>query len=149
MQAELVAAVSGRAPAPAGFDAGSIRAAAASLAAKRRRSVARAWPVLPEVLGDGFAERFDAFASQSPLPRIGGPLADGRAFLRWLAVTGEAPEAFVLPALAVDLRYVQTADGLRPRRGPMLKAAVIHEPRRLVMAIRLPGLREWWLSLRF
>src|SRR5262249_21392119 len=98
LQGELVEALVGDGPAPAGFDAGRLRAAAASLAVKRRRAAARAWRGLAAALGGPFAERFDAFAATTPLPRDGGPLADGRVFLRWLGKT-ELPEEVRLQAL--------------------------------------------------
>jgi hypothetical protein len=147
MQAELVSALSGRAASPAGFDADRVQAMAAALASKRRHAAARAWPGLAEALGQRFVERFDEFAVTTPMPQTGGPLADGRAFLRWLAATGDAPEACRLQALAVDLRYVATTAGLVARRGPMLKIVRLRQPQRLVMATRLLGLREFWLSI--
>jgi hypothetical protein len=140
-QAALVAALTAGAAPPAGFDTRRLRAAAASLAVKRRRAVARAWPGLAGVLD----ERFTAFTASTPLPRDGGPLADGRAFVRWLG--GAAPAACRLQALAVDLRYARTAGGLVARRGPVLKVVVLPEPRRLVLALRLPGLGERWLTI--
>jgi hypothetical protein len=143
LQAELVAALAGHAAPPTGFDAERIRAAAAALATKRRRAMARAWPGLTAAI----AEHFDSYAAATPLPRLGGPLADGRAFLRWLAARAEYPHQTRLQALAVDLRYATTADGLVPRRGPMLKAAWLRSTRRLVMALRLPWLGEWWVSV--
>lgn len=147
MQAELVSALSGRAAPPAGFDADRVQATAAALASKRRHAVARAWPGLAEALGQQFVERFDGFAATTPMPHMGGPLADGRMFLRWLAVRGDTPEACRLQAFAVDLRCLATTAGLVPRRGPMLKIVRLRQPRRLVMAMRLPGLREFWLSV--
>jgi hypothetical protein len=148
MQAELVSALAGRAAPPPGFDVDRVRATAAALVTKRQCGVARTWPGLAEALGDRWVERFDAFAAMSPAPHIGGPLADGRAFLRWLAATGDAPEACRLQMLAVDLRFVTTTTGLMPRRGPALKIVQLHQPRRLVMAMRLPWRYEIWLSCR-
>jgi hypothetical protein len=147
MQAELVSALAGHAAPPAGFDADRVQATAAALVSKRRHAVARSWPRLAEEIGQGFAVRFDAFAATSPMPKMGGPLADGRAFLRWLAATGNAPEACRLQALAVDLRYVATTAGLVPRRGPMLKIIRLRQSRRLLFAIRVPWLREFCLTI--
>jgi hypothetical protein len=147
MQAELVFALAGRAAPPPGFDADRVRAVSMALAAKRRGAVARAWPGLPQALGSQFADRFDLFATRTPLPVNGGPRADGRAFLRWLAARGEMPEACRLQALTVDLRYVATAEGLMRRRGPVLRIARLREPRRLVLAMRLLWLGEWWLNI--
>jgi hypothetical protein len=146
-QAELVCALAGKGGAPSGFDAARLHAASVALARKRRSVVARAWPALPAALGEHYAERFDAYAQTTPLPRVGGPLADGRAFLRWLAAAGVDVAAFSLPALAVDLRYRTIEDGLVPRRGPALKATIVRAPRRLVIALRLPWLGDTWLSI--
>jgi hypothetical protein len=147
MQAALVSALTGRGAPPAGFDAGRLRAAKSALTAKRLEAVARAWPGVAEALGDCFEEHFHTFTMTTPLPRIGGPLADGRAFLHWLAAANSLPEAGRLQALVVDLRYTTTAGGLRPRRWPSLKAALLHGPRRLVVGLRLPWLGERWLTL--
>jgi hypothetical protein len=147
MQAELVSALAGRGAPPPGFDAKRLRAVAASLAAKRLQAVARAWPALAEALGGDLAEHFGTFVATVPLPRRGGPLADGRAFVRWLAAAGALPDAGRLEALAVDLRFTVCADGLKRRRGPAMKAAWLRRPRRLIAAVRLPGIGEWWLTI--
>ncbi len=147
-QAELVRALAGHETAPVGFDTDRLRVTSAALAAKRRSGVARAWPALWSALGERYAERFDAYAQTAPLPRRGGPVADGRAFLRWLATTGDDPEECKLSRLAMDLRYKTTTDGLVPRRGPALKMAMLAVPRRqLLIALRLPWLGEWWLAI--
>jgi hypothetical protein len=145
-QATLVAALVGRGAAPPGFDAWRVSVTAAALARKRARAAARAWPGLARALGRRFGEVFAAYADAAPLPREGGPLADGRAFARWLAARGELPEAGRLQALAVDLRYADNPDGLTPRRGPALRAAWLRQSRRLIVAVRLPWLGEHWLS---
>lgn len=116
-QAALVAALVGRGAPPEGFDARRVGLAAASLAWKRARAAARAWPGLARALGGRFGKVFAAYAGAAPLPRQGGPLADGRAFARWLAARGKLPEAGRLQALAVDLRYANNPDGLALRRG--------------------------------
>jgi hypothetical protein len=146
-QAELVAALVAGGAAPPGFDHGHLAAAAAALVAKRARAAARAWPDLATALGDRFAARFAAFAARTPQPRHGGPLADGRAFARWLAEAGALPEAGRLQLLAVDLRYAASADGLRPRRAPRVKAALLRRPCRLVLGVWLPWLGARWLTI--
>jgi hypothetical protein len=147
LQAALVDTLAGAAPPPAGFDPVRLQAAARSLAAKRRRAVARAWPNLTAALGDRFGGRFASFAAQTPLPRWGGALADGHAFARWLLARQGLPEAGRLELLAVDLRYRTRADGLVPRRGPSVRIALLRRPRRLVVALRWPGLGEYWRML--
>ena len=147
-QAALVAALAGRAAPPLGFDADRLRATAVSLANKRRRAVARAWPGLTDALGDRFAERFDAYAKSAPLPSDGGPLADGRAFLRWLTAAGEPVLACEMQQFAVDLRFRWTNGGLTPRRGLAVKFARLGKPRRTIIAVRLPWLGEHWFRIR-
>jgi len=146
-QAVLVRALTTRGEPPPHFDAARLRAAAASLARKRARATARAWPGLARAHGRRFGGLFSSYAEAVLLPRQGGPLADGRAFARWLAARGELPEAGLLQALAVDLRHTGNPDGLAPRRWPTCKAAWLRESRRLIVAVRLPWLGERWLSI--
>lgn len=143
-QAALVAALSGRAPAPDGFDRARLSAAADALARKRMKAVARAWPQLARaMMAERFAACFEAYAAVAPLPERGGPLADGRAFARWLKARGQLPAAGALEALAVDMQYVMSPHGLVRRRGPVVKFAWLAQPRRLFVAMRLPWLGEW------
>ncbi|MCI0638529.1 MAG: hypothetical protein L0Y72_02055 [Gemmataceae bacterium] len=146
-QAELVRALAGLGPAPAHFDAARLQATEAALARKRRRALARAWPKLTTALGSRFRELFRAFAATATMPPLGGPLADGRAFARWLSKSQEMPDAARVEALAVDLRYRSTPQGLVPRRGAALRATLLHRSRRLVVAVRMPWLGEHWLSI--
>jgi hypothetical protein len=145
-QAELVRALTGQGEPPAGFDPARLLAAARSLARKRMREVARAWPALSGSLGDTFAARFRDFAAVTPSPTEGGPLADGRAFVRTLAA-GEWTDAARLEVLAVDLHWRSCPRGLSPRRGPFLTAARLRQARRLVVALRLSRTRVHTLSL--
>ncbi len=94
-------------------------------------------------------ELFRAFATTATTPRLGGPLADGRAFARWLSQSQKLPDAGRVESLAVDLRYRSTPQGLVPRRGPALRFALLHRERRLVIAVRLPWLGERWLTIPF
>ncbi len=110
--------------------------------------MARAWPSLAGALGDRFGLLFAAFAAATRPPRHGGPLADGRAFARALAAWGELPEAARVEVMAVDLRHAPHPDGLTPRRWPSLAVALLHRPRRLVLAARLPRLNERWIAIR-
>jgi hypothetical protein len=142
-QAALVAALVGGDGAPPGFEAARLRLAAAALARKRARAAARAWPGLARALGERFGGLFAAYAGAAPLPREGGPLADGRAFARWLAARDELPEAGRLQALLVDLRYAAGLDGLVPRRWPSCRIAWLRRSRRLLVAVCLP-----WLGVR-
>jgi hypothetical protein len=146
-QGRLLRALAGEGPAPAGFDPSRLRASAAALRRKRARAAARAWPGLARALGEEFETRFTDFAARTPLPREGGPLADGRAFAAELAARGELPDEGRLEALAVDLHHRKTAGGLRPRRGFAFKAARLRAARRLLLGVRLPWLGVWQFRL--
>jgi hypothetical protein len=147
MQTELVRALTGQAGTPHGFDSMRLQATAKALLKKRATAVARAWPGLARGLGDRYPHLFAAFAAQTPLLHAGGPLADGRAFARWLARAGELSEQGRLETLAVDLRYTNKGGVLVPRKGPALLTAVLGNPRRRVLLLRLPWIGDRWLSL--
>jgi hypothetical protein len=147
MQAELVRTLTGQAGTAQAFNTTRLKATAEALRTKRGRAVARAWPGVAASLGEHYSERFATFAAQTPLPHNGGPIADGRAFARWLAQAGELSEQARLELLAVDLRYTAKGGGLVPRRGPAVLAAVLSQSRRLVLALRLPWIGERWFSL--
>lgn len=146
-QAALVTALMAQGEPPADFDVVRLRAVAAALTRKRVRAAARAWPGVARALGRRFGELFAAYAEATTLPRQGGPLADGRAFARWLAARNELPESGRLQELAVDLRYTGNPDGLVPRRTPACRAAWLRRSRRLIMAVWLPWLGERWVSI--
>jgi hypothetical protein len=148
-QAALVAALTGQGPLPAGFDAARVRAAADALAFKRARAVAQAWPSVRAMLGADFRASFAAYATTAPLPQHGGPLADGRCFVRYVGARVPLTDAIKLQALSIDLRYRQTAAGLLSRRGPQVRVAWLSQARCVVVAIgerlfrlRLPRLRR-------
>ncbi|WP_020466403.1 hypothetical protein [Singulisphaera acidiphila] len=146
-QAELVRALTGLSGPPEGFLTGHVRAAALALARKRARSVARAWPSLVEALGQEFEPCFALYTAEAPLPRRGGPLADGRNFVRVLDRQGKLSDRARLDALAVDLRYVSRSAGLVVRRGPSLAIALLRHPRQLVLAVRWPGQGVWRIAI--
>lgn len=135
-QAELVRALAGRGDAPPGFAPERLRAAAVSLEKKRLREVALAWPALVQALGEDFTPRFRGFAARTPVPPAGGPLADGRAFVRTLAPQ-EWTDDVRLAVLAADLR----------RRCPAFAFARLRQARRLVVAIHLPPFGAYRVSL--
>jgi hypothetical protein len=80
-QAELMHALAGGSPVPAGFDPASVTEEARCLVAKRRRSVARARPVLARALGARFDTHFAAYAQACPRPAQ--VRDDAAAFARW------------------------------------------------------------------
>jgi hypothetical protein len=91
-QRALLEALMRTVAAPGGFDTEQFAAARDALAGKRARSVARAWPGLARGLGDSYFDTFRAFAETHPLPHHGGPLADGLAFSRQLALLNVLPK---------------------------------------------------------
>lgn len=143
-QEELVRALSGQGPAPAGFDPSCLAATAESLLRKRARTVARVWPALVEALAGDFDSQFADYATCQPMPTEGGPLADGYAFGRHLAHRGELPDAARQERMAVELRYRFTRDGLIRRRWPMLKVQILRKPWRLVLAIHSQSWERWF-----
>lgn len=143
-QAALVAALTGNGPIPPGFDAQRVQAAAGALAAKRARAVVQAWPGLRTLLGSGLRVRFDAYAARVPLPELGGPLADGRAFVRALRAQMALTDDVRLQALAVDQRWRVTRRGLVRRRVPRVGFAWLRTLRGVTIAI---GTRELRLVL--
>jgi hypothetical protein len=138
-QAALVRALVAGGRVPEGFDPDRVRATATALARKRARQVARAWPVLAAELGEGFTDRFVAFAAGRPPPAAGGALADGLAFARALARQGRLSGDTRVEALLAAAR-------LSPRR-LRLAATVAGRPPRLVVLARVPGLGERGLAL--
>ena len=146
-QAQLLGALVAGTDTPAGFDTERLAAAAASLASKRARAVARAWPRLVSAMGDEFAARFASYARVHPLTQA-GPLADGRAFVDWLARAGLLSDEGRREAFAFDARYRVGKDGLAYRRGPLLRFLRLKEARRLIVVIRLPFVGERWLSAK-
>jgi hypothetical protein len=148
-QEALTRALLEGAPPPPGFRAEDVRAAAESLASKRRHEAAHAWPALVAALGDRFAERFDAFARMTPLPARGGPLADGEAFARALAREAPLGDAVRWELLRVRLRWARRKEGLVPRRGWALVLGRLPQARCLVLGLRWPGGGERWLRLPY
>jgi hypothetical protein len=148
-QAALMAALAGKAPVPAGFDAARVQAAAAALAFKRARAVAQTWPSTRAALGDRFRELFADYAIRTPLAQDGGPLADGRRFVQDLSRHTRLTDATLMQALSFDTRYRFTAQGAARRRWPALRCAWLWQSRTLAVAFGeriyrfspLPGLR--------
>jgi hypothetical protein len=116
-QGELMRALAGRGPLPAGFDPARIAVAARSLDGRRRRFLRDAWPELCEMLGERFDEVYAGFARARSLPRYGGALADGYALARHLqSQLGQEPSRGVrLRMLAIQLRFAEVPGGLLPR----------------------------------
>jgi hypothetical protein len=149
MQGELVRGLVRQGAPPADFDTVRVEAAARALAAKRARAVLQAWPVLAQALGESFFERFAAYAAGTTIPHRGGPLADGRFFIRYLSKAGALPDAARVEALWVDLRYRSCRDGLRPRRWLGIAVVFFRDSRCLLLGIRLPKIGSRCLNIPF
>ncbi|BFU45871.1 hypothetical protein [Krasilnikovia sp. MM14-A1004] len=87
-QAELVAALTGGAPVPVGFDARLVEAARVALLRKRAGEVARQWPLLAAALGERWPGEFARWAAARPTQ---GSLRDGWDLARQLAAQGGLP----------------------------------------------------------
>lgn len=74
----------------AGFDRARLHVTALSLQQKRARTVERVHPCLVSNLGKSFDKLFAQYAKTNPIPAA-GPLADGNAFINYLAETGNLP----------------------------------------------------------
>ncbi|WP_033340397.1 hypothetical protein [Catenuloplanes japonicus] len=112
-QAALVAALTGGAPIPDGFDPRLVGVARKALLRKRAGDVARHWPRLAFALGDRWVPEFAAWAAGRP---TNGSLRDGWDFARSLG----APATDELAAREAAWVY----DGVhppRPRRLPALR----------------------------
>ncbi|MBS2000474.1 MAG: hypothetical protein JST44_03150 [Cyanobacteria bacterium SZAS LIN-5] len=88
-QAQLMQALTDDKPMQ-GFDANRLHVTAISLQQKRLRTVERVHPCLNSALGESFEELFAQYAKKHPIPAA-GPLADGKAFIEYLAESGNLP----------------------------------------------------------
>jgi hypothetical protein len=138
-QAALVRALTGQGPPPVGFDAGRVGVVARSLVMKRLRSVRRVWPGLARALGDDFDRLFVNYATGRPIPRRGGALADGDAFVAHLVATENCPDEARRERLAIALQYRRTADGLvrRSRWAIVVRCAMFRSRPRVLFGVRL------------
>jgi hypothetical protein len=59
-------------------------------------------------------------------------------FAQHVHAAGALADAARLEVLAVDIGHARSANGLRPRRGPVLACIFLRQSRRLVLAGRLP-----------
>jgi hypothetical protein len=139
-QTELVRALIGVAPCPQKFDAERVRVSVIQLHEKRKMALKKVWPGLGQGLGDRFGSLFDAYAREHTHPEWGHGLADGLAFAKWLEEQHGVPNEGKLELLDVRLRTVKVGGRLRARRGFAFTTAILHEPRRIVFGIKLPGL---------
>jgi hypothetical protein len=147
-QAELLRALIRGDAFPDGFAADDADAASHSMRRKRTRAVANAWPALSVALGERFAARFDDFARRTPPPAWGDGFADGLAFARTL------PRVELTEAVRIELLFARVAmtgrtGALRERRGVFVNARALHEPRRILVVLRAPGIGRRQLVVAF
>ncbi|MEU8230708.1 hypothetical protein AB0C12_14025 [Actinoplanes sp. NPDC048967] len=116
-QADLVAALTGGAAVPLGFDARLVEAARVALLRKRAGEVARQWPDLAHALGSGWYRQWSAWAATRPTR---GSLRDGWDLARELASRGELPAAAGAELAAREASLVY--DGENPPRARRLPA---------------------------
>ncbi|MDR7277966.1 hypothetical protein [Catenuloplanes atrovinosus] len=88
-QEALVAALTGGAPIPDGFDARLVGVARQALLRKRAGVAARHWPMLAAGYGTGWTGAFAAWAARRP---TAGGLRDGWDFARACGTRGPAAE---------------------------------------------------------
>ncbi len=133
---------------PEGFEAGKAAAASRSLWRKRMRVVQAAWPALALALGERFAARFEAYARSVPPPAAGHGFTDGLAFARTLARDELTADARVELLLARAVVVTGRAGAFRDRRGLFAGALSLHDPRRLLVVLRAPGVGRRQLVVR-
>jgi len=143
-QAALLDALLSSAPAPIGFNALRIQAAARSLAEKRRHAVMTTWPILAGVLDERFAGLFDGYGTSNALPAEGNANLDGRLFCDWLANRGEFPQEATIERMRYDLHYLVSDSRLLTRRGPRVLIERCGKERKWVVGLVLSGLGEYW-----
>ena len=120
-QAALVAALTGGAAVPPGFDARLVEAARVALLRKRAGEVARQWPELAQALGAGWWRTWSTWAAARPTQ---GSLRDGWDLARELLARQELPAAAGAELAAREAALVydgRTAP--RGRRVPAVRGA--------------------------
>ena len=103
-QAELVASLTSRTSTPRDFDAARLTATAAILLDKRRRAIAKRFPILVRLLGDSFASRFDDYARATRT--AGGTDDDALQFMAALRMSGALPRGLLALRLRLRLRQL-------------------------------------------
>jgi hypothetical protein len=88
-QTELLNALLGNGPAPAGFDEQRLAVERHALLSKRRGIVRMLGPAVADELGDRFRPLFDAYAVEHPRRAGSRAREDAAAFAEWCRVSGE------------------------------------------------------------
>jgi hypothetical protein len=148
MEAEFIRSLLACGPYSSGSDLRGMRATSQLLRAKRVRSMARAWPELAGVLGNGLAEQATDVLAGTPLPPGDHAVQDGLIVSRHLKAAGPIPDSLRLRMLDVRLRYHWNRGLLVQRRGPAVGFTYLRQSGRLMCALRQPGLRLLSISIR-
>jgi len=148
MEAEFIRSLSAGGPYPSGSDLRAMRATSQLLRAKRVRTMARAWPELAGVLGNGLAERVTDVLAGTPLSPDDHAVQDGLVVARHLEAVGPIPDSLTLRMLSVRLRYRRKQGLLVQWSRPALGFAYLRESGRLICGLRVAGLPLLSLSIR-
>jgi hypothetical protein len=148
MEVEFIRSLTAGGPYSSGSDIRGMRATSQLLRAKRVRTMERAWPELAGVLGDGLADRATDVLASTPLPPGDHAVQDGLTVARHLAAAGPIPDSLRLRMLAVRLRYRRRRGVLVQWSRPALGFTYLRQSRRLICALRVPGLRLLSISIR-
>lgn len=135
----FLSALNDSSAAPPGFDAKRFQAARDQLHAKRLHMMARAWPSLPQALGDDW--RRQARAVLGDVPRRGGEhaLADGFLVAKRLGMQGPLPPDLQIRILLVRVRYCWRTGELVARKQPAWLLELISWATTMVFASYLAG----------
>ena len=147
MEAEFLRSLSSGGPFAAGSDRRGMQATSKLLWAKRVRSMAKAWPELASLLGTGLTERAAEVLAGTSLAAGDHALQDGLLLALDLKATGPIPDNLRLKLLAVRVHHRWHRGHLARRSGPALGCTYLRQSRRLVCALRLPGLRPLTISI--
>ena len=115
-QADLVAALTGTAAVPSGFDLARVEVARKALLRKRAGEVAKHWPLLRAGLGERFQDEFAQWAAHRP---TNGSWLDGWDFARSLRSGSRLTD--LAAAELAERELLWHYDGTTPprrRRGP-------------------------------
>jgi hypothetical protein len=148
LEAEFIRTLSADGPYSSGSDLRGMRATSQLLRAKRVRIMARAWPELVDVLGNGLAERATEALARTPLAPGDHAAQDGLMVARHLEAAGPIPDSLRLRMVGIRMRYRNKEGLLVQRRGPALGFAYLRQSGRLICALRVPGFRLLTISIR-
>lgn len=109
----MVAALTGTAAVPPGFDARQLEAARRALLRKRAGELRHTWPILVASLGRRLHPEFEEFAATRATR---GSRTDGHDFAIWLRERGRLPLAAALELAEARLHWTFSADAPPSRR---------------------------------